>query len=353
MPSVAQVEVAAPAIPAAVPLKGGSAPAPSTGHTIELSPSTYGDFRDELRDQGFAIIRGAVDPKRALEYRERAYGWIEKFPLGFKRDDPSTHTQAHIPIVKKGGMFHHSIGHEAFLWELRQEPGLIAPFAKLWDTDELLVSFDGANVSLPGSIQDLNQKGWYHIDQDPEKRGFYCCQGLVNLAPNGPEDGGLMLFKNSHKLNDEYFTQEWNGTDGVMLKGDDFQTDFFGFTPEILAWFEARGCEWIKTELNPGDLVLWDSRTVHYNVPPRGDRDRVAAYTCFMPARLAAPDQLAKKQELFETRQMTTHWPCTNLFAKSPIVIRDGKQCPHLRYAPFEEPELTDKLLKLAGVKPY
>ncbi|GAA6032119.1 hypothetical protein JCM8097_007082 [Rhodosporidiobolus ruineniae] len=322
------------------------------GNTIELK-GTEGDWREDLHRDGYAIIRGAVPEDRALHYREKAYEWIEKFPLGFKRDDPSTHTQGHIPIVKKGGMFHHSIGHEKFLWDLRQEPGLIAPFAELWGTEELLVSYDGANVSLPGAMQDPNQPAWWHIDQDPDRRGFLCAQGLVNLAPNGSNDGGLMLFKGSHKLNDEYFTKAWDRKAGVILKGDEAQDDFFGFDDEIIAWHKERGCEWIKTELNPGDLVIWDSRTVHYNVPPRGDRDRVAAYTCFMPARLAAPEQLKRKQELFESRQMTTHWPCTNLFAKSPIVIRDGKQCPHLRYAPFEEPELTDKLLKLAGMKPY
>ncbi|GAA6028944.1 hypothetical protein JCM8097_001518 [Rhodosporidiobolus ruineniae] len=349
-----------PKVPSVAP--AASAPAPASSHPSKLATSTpppwlvndiislsagpYGDWRDNLAPDGFAIIRGAVPEERALAYRERFYGWLEKFPLGFKREDRSTYTQEHIPMVMRGGMFHHSVGHEAFLWELRQEPGLIESFAKLWGTDELLVSFDGANLSLPGDIQDPNPPKWPHIDQDAERRGFLCAQGLVNLAPNGPDDGGLMLFKGSHALNNEYFTEVWDGNSGVILpkEGPNGQTDFFGFTPEILEWFESKGCEWVKPSLNPGDLVIWDSRCGHYNTPPRGDRDRVAAYTCFMPARLAPPDQLARKQELFQARHMTTHWPCTNLWAKSPIVLRNGKQCPHVRYAPFEEPELTDRL---------
>ncbi|GAA6011708.1 hypothetical protein JCM10207_004218 [Rhodosporidiobolus poonsookiae] len=348
MPAVIATPLQTETVAPVHPLKAAA----KVGNTIDLD-GKCGDWRDDLHRDGYAIIRGAVPEERALEYRDKAYEWIEKFPLGFKRDDRSTYTEDHIPVTKKGGMFHHSIGHEAFLWQLRQEEGLIAPFAKLWGTDELLVSFDGANVSLPGPIQNQQQPPWYHIDQDPDRRGFLCAQGLVNLAPNGPNDGGLMLFKNSHKLNDEYFTKVWTGKEGVILQGAEAQDDFFGFTPEICDWFAAHGCEWVKTELNPGDLVIWDSRTVHYNVPPKEDRDRVAAYTCFMPARLAAPEQLKRKQELFEARHMTTHWPCTNLFAKSPIVLRNGEQCPHMRYAPFEEPVLTDKLLKLAGMKPY
>ena len=33
--------------------------------------------------------------------------------------------------------------------------------------------------------------------------------------------------------------------------------------------------------------------------------------------------------------------------------MRDGKICPKYRNEPFEKPELTDKVLQLAGVKPY
>jgi hypothetical protein len=32
-----------------------------------------------------------------------------------------------------------------------------------------------------------------------------CVQGLVNLAPNGPDDGGLIVMEGSTKLLDEYF----------------------------------------------------------------------------------------------------------------------------------------------------
>ena len=32
-----------------------------------------------------------------------------------------------------------------------------------------------------------------------------CVQGLVNLAPNGPDDGGLIVMEGSAKLFDEYF----------------------------------------------------------------------------------------------------------------------------------------------------
>ncbi len=35
------------------------------------------------------------------------------------------------------------------MWEARCEPTVIEPFAKLYGTDELLVSFDSFNIGLP------------------------------------------------------------------------------------------------------------------------------------------------------------------------------------------------------------
>ncbi|KII95905.1 hypothetical protein PLICRDRAFT_96719 [Plicaturopsis crispa FD-325 SS-3] len=281
---------------------------PPTPAFIDLTGQTFGDWRDDLAVNGFAVIKSVVTPEKAQTYCDRAYQWIENWGLGFKRDDPSTWTADKIPVVRKGGMFHHSIGQEAFLWDLRQEPKLIEAFAKLWGTDELLVSFDGANISLPGPMQDLNQPAWWHVDQDPDKRGFLCAQGLVNLVDNGPDDGGLMVLKGSHKLNTEYFTEVWNGTDGFQLTGAEAQPDFFGFDDNILKWFYAHGCEWVKTEVGAGDLIIWDSRTVHYNVPPKGNRSRIAAYTCYAPASIAAPDQLKMKQDIFKARKMTVRF---------------------------------------------
>jgi hypothetical protein len=43
------------------------------------------------------------------------------------------------------------------------------------------------------------------LSQSLHRRGFYCCQGLVNLNDCGPEDGGLMVLEGSSKLVEEFF----------------------------------------------------------------------------------------------------------------------------------------------------
>lgn len=80
----------------------------------------YGDFRDQLFKDGYAVVKGAVPQERCTEYIERMTRWLEKFPLGFDRNDPSTWTEEHLPAHMKGGMYHgYAVGHEKFVWDAR------------------------------------------------------------------------------------------------------------------------------------------------------------------------------------------------------------------------------------------
>ncbi len=82
-----------------------------------------------------------------------------------------------------------------------------------------------------------------------------------------------------------------------------------------------------------GDLVLWDSRTIHCNTPaPRATRAsggggggglsggadgsgagarlvRAVAYVCMTPARLASAQVRRARRAAYETRTTTAHWP--------------------------------------------
>ena len=101
----------------------------------------------------------------------------------------------------------YGVAHESFAWGVRQEPGVIDAFAKVYDTEDLIVSFDGVNLAFPRDDLKRNTP-WPHQDQDPQKPGFRCLQGLVNLLPNGDNDGGLIVCKVSitctHTLRQRY-----------------------------------------------------------------------------------------------------------------------------------------------------
>lgn len=37
----------------------------------------FGDFRDDLTRDGFAIVKGAIPKERALKYADEMYSWLE------------------------------------------------------------------------------------------------------------------------------------------------------------------------------------------------------------------------------------------------------------------------------------
>jgi hypothetical protein len=91
---------------------------------------------------------------------------------------------------------------------------------------------------------------------------------------------------------------------------------------------------------------------VHYAPLPKSETIRTIIYATYTPARLATPEYLALKSELFHKYEATTHWPHCNIFGQCRA-MRNGNLCPGERDEPLEKPVLTERLLKLAGVKPY
>ncbi|CAK41624.1 hypothetical protein CBS63078_1404 [Aspergillus niger] len=321
---------------------------------IDFSDRHYGDWRDEFHKNGCVVIKNVISPERAKYYCDKQIEWLKSFDLGFDENDESTWTTEHLPISFKGGMYYgYAAPHEKIAWEARTEPAVIEIFEKLWETKELLSSFDGMNISLPRR-KDVNWSPWPHCDQNPNRKGMQAVQGLVNFAPNGPKDGGLMLMKGSAKLFDEFFAQDRDPYDHEDAPPPEMKyMDLFLFHQRDLKWFEDRGCELIKVNMDPGDLVLWDSRTMHYACLPEGDQIRHVQYVCMTPKRFATEKALELKKYCFENYMGTTHWPHCNIRPSTDKPMRNGKVCPKDRTEPYEKPELTDTVLKLAGVKDY
>ncbi|WRT66716.1 uncharacterized protein IL334_003679 [Kwoniella shivajii] len=303
----------------------------------------------ELKTRGWTVVKNAIPSNKAREYEDRAYKWLESFGKGFNKDDRETWKVDNLPFFNKGGLFNrHGAAHEQFAWDIRSEPGIIDTFAKIWGTDELLVSYDGVNVSLPFKNEDLGNRGepWPHVDQSPNRRGKECIQGIANLAPNGPNDGGLMVLDGSFPLYNQYFDEHEH------LKPSDGWNwmDSFAYPEETLKWFEEKGCKWIKIEASPGDLILWDSRTVHYGDAARGDQPRVATYVCYKPAQGIKPEKLEERKTALADYSGTSHDPInfrlTGTNANGPM-SEDEVQLPK------QPAVLSERAQKLAGVVAY
>ena len=169
-------------------------PKPDSGVDLIQHDGTkqYGDWRDEFHKTGVAVVKGVVTPERAAYYRQKQVEWLQSFGLGFDPNDESTWTQEHLPVAFKGGMyFGYASNHEKYVWEARTEPKVVEVFEKLWETNELIVSFDGQNVSalksckIPQKLKKIekiekikNRNNRHLIDHTTSPTGSY----MVTLA---------------------------------------------------------------------------------------------------------------------------------------------------------------------------
>lgn len=317
---------------------------------LSSSETTFGDFRDDLFRDGYVVVKNVIPRERALAYQQKAFDWLKSFGTDLDLNNPDTWVADNLPVQSKINTFsQYGVSHEKFMWDARLEPGVIDAFAKIWGTDELLVSFDALNITFPNRKDRPRKPSWEHVDQSPFRKGMHCVQGIVNLSEAGPNDGGLMVYPRSHLYNEEFFELQ---TD----KSEWTPRDMYLFSRENVEWFQSKGLKPYKVCAEPGDLILWESRLVHYGDEPSplSNVIRTVIYVAYTPARLAKEEALKMKAERFHNYGATSHWPHDNISPRTLVAIRDdGTIDPKNRDEPIEKPELTDRLLQLAGVKPY
>jgi len=318
------------------------------GNHVEPSAEAY----PELDTKGYTVVKNVISAEKAAGYVDRMYNWLEGFGNGFKKDDRSTWRVDKLPYFSKGGLYNrHCAGQEQVAWDIRSEPALIEVFAKIWNTEELLCSVDGMNISLPLPAEDLEGdrgSAWPHVDQSPNRRFKHCVQGIMNLAENGPNDGGLMVLEGSLPLYNEYF--ETHEKEFMPKEGWTWRDSYHFAAEGQLQWFYDRGCTWKKVEAGPGDVILWDSRCIHYGAAARGDQPRVATYVCYKPAADIEPEMLELRKKMMAEGHLTSHDPLLFRLTGSKIF---PKERDDERTEVTKPAVLSDRALQLAGVKAY
>jgi hypothetical protein len=138
-------------------------------------------------------------------------------------------------------------GHQA-QWDVRQHAGVHAAFAELYGDERLAVSQDRLGVKLPGE----GPLG-IHLDEDPAT-GPRVFGGLVYLTDAPAERGAFCCVPS--------------------LLGT---REGFGSPPDL------DGHEVVPVPGRAGDLVLWDIRLPHGNMPNRDSAPRVVQYVSMFP----------------------------------------------------------------------
>ena len=266
-----------------------------------------------LDQQGFVVLGGLFTDQEVERAKSLLWEFLET--QGMRNNDPSTWVD-HFPGDKNTGICP-TVGapHSDFAWFVRSHPSVSEVFSNVWEVppEELISSFDAINVFRP-FVQAPGLKtrgGWLHLDQNAYpagrgKSGKHCVQGLVTILDAGPNTGSLVVVPRSQLRHEELCERARCATgDFVPLQhnGVPLDTIFQGSRPTVVC---ATG----------GEMILWDSRTVHANVPAAADTThsadellRMVCYTCLTPRAWASDMCIRERQRAYECAVGGTHWP--------------------------------------------
>mmetsp|Transcript_41555 Transcript_41555/g.50556 ORF Transcript_41555/g.50556 Transcript_41555/m.50556 type:complete len:620 (-) Transcript_41555:192-2051(-) len=329
------------------------------------NPEQRQEALDYLNANGYAVIANAASGEECAEAHNLFWDWSEA-QNDQRTDDTTTTTTTGDGIIKRGdpstwdngwrgdaatgifGSSKSSFNHSDFCWKARTLPPVKETFSAIWgvSTDDLIVSYDGGNAFRPWKMNPrwLTRDDWWHLDQnsrvrdvDPSER--VCVQGLVSFSDATEDTGGLCVIPRSHLE----FGEVCERAPGSRILQD------FIYIPDgdpVLSKDTA-----ILVCAKAGDLLLWDSRTVHCNTPAltaanrmvlpaeeklqetEDDNDiiRLAAYVCMVPRSQATNEVLTQRLQAYLSRTGTTHWP--------------NKPIPALDMVMDEEKEITNEKL--------
>jgi len=322
----------------------------SYAHVPRFEPGSAAGI-EYLEAEGFVIFANALSADEASCAMSYLWDYLEQLGTGIKRTNPETWDDDRWPTAVHGGILpSYGIGHSRAQWYIRDIEAVQRSFAAVWDTQDLLTSFDGVTIWRPWTYNEAWQtnlgNSWLHIDQHPIGRpGKHCVQGLVNLLPTSEATGGNVIVPKSHLLFEkiptlyaERLARIHPSIDHFRFPNDDPQ---LSNTQPIMAHMEA------------GDLLLWDSRTIHCSSPgtkrPASDTDllRAASLICMMPRHKSNTKIIEQRKAAVADLTSTTNW--SDRFV-------NADEFPQITAAPNratfqlpEPPQLNESQLKLVG----
>mmetsp|Transcript_24743 Transcript_24743/g.35972 ORF Transcript_24743/g.35972 Transcript_24743/m.35972 type:complete len:371 (-) Transcript_24743:434-1546(-) len=281
---------------------------------LDSDPAPRFDLDDpnmlvHLEDYGYAIVKCVADEPEVHTARDLFWKFLEE-NAGMDRNKPKTWDDARFSRVGMPQVGILDMGQSDANWFVRLLPRVKSAFEAIWKTPDLIVSFDGGNAfrphHAPGQTSKRTSGGWWHVDQGHGKRGVQAIQGFVSLYDGTAETGGLCVIPGSHRGHDGLLAQVPNASgDFVMVPSPS--------TNPIIRDGKLIVCK-------AGDLVLWDSRTIHCNNPslttpteergyPHDQLLRAAIYVCMTPRYKASSNVITMRRKAFLAGVGTSHWP--------------------------------------------
>ncbi len=292
-----------------------------------LTASLHASYVEDLEELGYCVIPEVLSRAEAeMLYGRVWHEFIEKAWPNCRMDDRSNWAEA-FPKHNKVGIFAGSAGQTQVMWDVRQDPRIVAPFAKIWNMNDLIVSMDGLSFMCPVEIRDGYFEPWPHVDQHlgtisksgaaPEgfvsesilKTKPFTIQGQFLFEDSFEGDGGFYCIPKSH-LQFDQFAPKLEAILALKLAKKEEKDAKYACINE----FFGNNCEKKHVTAPRGSLILWDSRTVHWNQHADSDRPKIASpkvrmvgYLCYLPKARLTDEARAIRKEAFEKGISTGH----------------------------------------------
>ena len=280
------------------------------------------NIKDKLNEFGVCIIPNVLNNDECNIMIDNMWNYLEhitqKFIKPINRNDNTSWREFRKLYPKHSMLLQNwNIGHSELVWNVRQNKKIINIFKKFYDTDELLVSFDGASFHFPPEITKIGwfRDLWFHCDQSFLRNDFELVQGWINAYDTNIGDATLCILEKSHLYHKD-FKDKYN-------KSDIFKQDWYKLSDDEKLFFIDKGCQEKRILAPRGSLILWDSRTIHCGVEPIKGRPqmnhRCCVYLCYQPKFLCKEKDIQKRIKAYENLRTTSHNVCKpKLFAINP-----------------------------------
>lgn len=196
-------------------------------------------------------------------------------------------------------------------------------------------------------LEFLTSGGWWHVDQNwlkPDRKSRVCVQGLVTYYASTEDSGGFCLIPRSHHS----FAEVCKRSPSSKMMIDFVSLDAYD---PLLQENEGK-----VIAAKAGDMILWDSRTVHCNTPAlsigkydfrkgmsqanqHNELIRLVAYTCMLPKAHATVQAVQNRKKAFTLGLATSHWPTMDIQHLTNQQVNEDYE--HLRGLPKEQLRLV------------
>jgi hypothetical protein len=230
--------------------------------TLPLRVLSEADW-EHWTSHGYVVVRQAVPAANVERLVKVLWEFDEKDPKDSSTWYAPQRREHKMKELNNTGML--EIYNHQCLWDNRMETRIYDAFVDIWDREDLWVAIDRANLNPPKKVKG-NPNGFIHWDVDtsisPPPIGV---QGVLSLQKQDGDVGGFQCVPYLF----EHF-DEWVKTQPVDR--DPMHPDMTGLSA-------------VNIDMNPGDLLIFNSLLAHGVRPNHSDsRVRMAQYISMYPA---------------------------------------------------------------------